>query len=232
MRAADLDDFVPLGRFDFERVGQALERRNQLAVNRQRHGHMDRRGEHVVGALTHVHVVVRMDRLFLGEAISTQELDGPIRDHFVGVHVARSARAGLKHIDRELLVELSIGHFTRRGEQGLDPRGIEPILAGLGELAQVAIGNGGGVFHEAERMDQPRGQRPARDWKVFDGSLGGRSVVGSGRHGDIAHRVVFDAKFALHRESRKKEIRLAPRARRRGPRGRRRQCVWDRFRRV
>ena len=64
VRAADLDDLVPL-----LRPSRPARRANRCSagirslLDRQGDGHVDRRGENVVGALPHVDVVVGMDRL-------------------------------------------------------------------------------------------------------------------------------------------------------------------------
>ena len=65
-------------------------------------------------------MVVGMDRLLRGEAVAAGQLDGPIADDLVGVHVARRAGAGLIDVDRELVVELAVGDFAGGGEQGVD----------------------------------------------------------------------------------------------------------------
>ena len=54
------------------------------------------------------------------EAVAADQLDGPVGDHLVGVHVARGARAGLKDVDRKLIVELAVGDFAAGGQQRLD----------------------------------------------------------------------------------------------------------------
>ena len=96
MRAARLHDVVELGGLALERSGKELERGQQLArqLRKRRQVHGGR--EDVVGRLAHVHVIVRMD-------VITRER----RDHLVRVHVRARARAGLEHVDRELIVELA-----------------------------------------------------------------------------------------------------------------------------
>ena len=89
---------------------------------------MDRRGKDIVGALAHVHVVVGMDGLVGREAIAAADLDGPMGDHLVDVHVGRGAGTGLKDIDGKLPVEASValaiavevGHLAAGGNKGLD----------------------------------------------------------------------------------------------------------------
>ena len=52
------------------------------------------RGVGVVGALRLVDMVVRVNRL-LGPEATSHDLDGPVGDHLVGVHVALGARTRL-----------------------------------------------------------------------------------------------------------------------------------------
>ncbi len=80
-----------------------------------RDGDVDCRREGVVGALPHVDVVVGVDRLVLGEAVAAEDLDRPVGDDFVGVHVARRPRSGLEDVDREFAVELAGGDFLGGG---------------------------------------------------------------------------------------------------------------------
>ena len=44
----------------------------------------------------------------LGSERSAEDLNRPIGDHFVGIHVRRSARTGLKDVEDKLPVELSV----------------------------------------------------------------------------------------------------------------------------
>ena len=181
--------------FSASRLAAVVQGRQQLLVDGQGHGHVDRRGKDVVGALAHVHVIVGMDGLRGGEAIAAAQLDGPIGDHLVDVHVGRGARAGLKDIHRKLVVEASVGHLAAGGNQGLDLRGRERVFARTGQFAQIAVGDGGRPFYQAEGMDQFRRHGAAGDGEVFHGPLGLGAVIGRGGQADFAHRVVFDAVF-------------------------------------
>ena len=64
-------------------------------------GDVHRGRERVVGRLAHVHVIVGMHRL-LGAQRAADQLDAPVGDHLVDVHVRLGARAGLPHVQREL----------------------------------------------------------------------------------------------------------------------------------
>ena len=66
-----------------------------------------RRGDSVVGALLHIDVVVGMDRVFAAQ-LARGQFVGPAGDHLVGIHVGRGPRTGLKNIQHELGVELSL----------------------------------------------------------------------------------------------------------------------------
>ena len=77
---------------------------------------MDRGWESIVGALPHVDVIVGMDRFVFAKAITTGHLDCAIADDFVDVHIARSARAGLKNVDGELIREFAGGDFFGCGK--------------------------------------------------------------------------------------------------------------------
>ena len=175
-------------------------------ANRPGHGHVDRGGEHVVGALAHVHVVVGMDRLVRVEAIAAGQLDRPIGNHLVDVHVGRRAGAGLVDVDRELVVELAGGHFAGSGQQGLDLLVIQRVLARAGQLAQVAIGHGGGPLDQGKGMDQLRGHGLAGNGEVLHRPLGLGPEIGLGRQADFTQRIVLDAELVHFQGSSAKAV--------------------------
>src|SRR6202034_4914868 len=69
--------------------------------------------EGIVGRLTHIDVVVRTDRILRAE-LAAQELDGPVRDYLVDVHVGLSARTGLPYVEGVILVQLARDGLVRR----------------------------------------------------------------------------------------------------------------------
>ena len=72
-----------------------------------RNGDMDCGRKSIVGALSHVDVIVRMNRFVACKAISAGYFDGTITDNLIGVHVAAGSRTGLEHVDREFRIPLA-----------------------------------------------------------------------------------------------------------------------------
>lgn len=66
---------------------------------------MHDRRECVVGRCAHVDVVVRMNRLLRAHC-AAKDLNGTVRDDFVGIHVGLRAGASLPDDEREVVDEL------------------------------------------------------------------------------------------------------------------------------
>ena len=149
-------------------------------------GHRDVHGgrEGVVGGLRHVDVVVGMDGL-LGAHDPAAELDGPVGDDLVGVHVGLRAAARLPDAQRELVVEIALGHLARRLLNEAGQR--------LVQLAEVAVDRGRGALEDPESPDQRLGHRLDADVEVVQGALGLGAPVAVGGDLDLPHAVAFDA---------------------------------------
>ena len=132
---------------------------------------------------------------FASQAVAAGQLDRPIGNHLVDVHVGRRAGTGLVDVDRELVVELARGHFAGSGQEGLDLPVIERILARAGQLAQVAVGHGGGPLDQGEGVDQFRGHGLAGNGEVLHRPLGLGPEIGLGRQADFTQSIVLDAEF-------------------------------------
>ena len=193
VRAADLEDVLPLARLLGKRPAAIVQGRQQLLADAQGHGHVDRRGKNVVGALPHVHVVVRMNGLRVGEAVAAAEFDGPIGDHLVDVHVGRGAGAGLKDIHRKLVVEASVGHLAAGGNQRLDLPERDRVLSRTSQFTQIAIYDSGCPLYQAEGMNEFRRHAAAGDGEVFHGPLRLGAIVSRGGQAYLAHRIMLDA---------------------------------------
>jgi len=189
--AADHDDVGVVGRLGGQGGAEASEGRVEPVVefadDRDVHGG----GEGVVGGLAAVHVVVGVDGGLAAEDAPGQ-LDGPVADHLVGVHVRLGARPGLEHDQREMVVEAS----------GDDLVGGPDDQAGhLGrQLPEVGVGLRCGLLQDAEGADHRASpdEGVAADVEVRDRTLGLGPPVAVGRHGDGTHRIGLEAGLALH----------------------------------
>ena len=95
---------------------------------------MNRRWKSIVGTLPHVHVIVGVDRFGFGKPIATIDFDRPVGDHFVDVHVTGRSRAGLKDVNWELVIELSIDDVLGGGEHRVDLFCAERVFAGFSQF--------------------------------------------------------------------------------------------------
>ena len=149
VRAAGLDDVGELLRLGGERPLEPVERGQQpigrLVERREVHG----RGEHVVGRLAHVDVVV-----------GVRAVAGQRRDDLVGVHVRRRARAGLEHVDRELPV-VPAGRDRVGGLR--DPLGERAV-----EQPELGVDARGGALDAPEPAQDRDRHRLARHGEVGD----------------------------------------------------------------
>ena len=163
---------------------QALERRQQLFVEEERCGDVNRRGHHIVAALAHVHVIVRMHG-------AGQRTRGERRDYFVRIHVAAGARPGLKDVHRELVV------IPARGD--LEGRCLNGRCQVSGQIADLRVGDGRGMLDEPQGANErPRHAQP-RSRKVLHGALGLGAPQSARRYFQRAHAVVLDASGCRHR---------------------------------
>ena len=167
VRPADLQNVLPGGGLLGQHFAASLQCREQSLADRHGGGHVDGRGKDVVGALAQVDVIVGVDRLLGAEAVAAGQLDGPVGDHLVGVHVAGGARAGLEDIDGELVVELSVGHFAAGGQQGVDLPVVERRSCRSRSVCPGRDWHGGRPFHQPQGVNQLGRQRLAGDGEVL-----------------------------------------------------------------
>ena len=184
MRAAGLDRVAEFGGSSAQDRAQVFERRQQTLVQQQRGGDMDRGRHHVVAALTHVHLIVRVHG-------SRQRPRRQGCDHLIGVHVAAGAGSGLKHVDGEMLVVSARGHLERRR---LDRR-----RQVQGKIAELGVGGGGGMLDETEGANEATRHAQSRGGKILQGALGLGAPQSARRHIKRAHAVALDAGGCCHR---------------------------------
>ena len=153
-------------------------------LNCFRGGNVDGRRDDVIAGLAEIDVIVGMHELTAPSP--AQQFGGTVRNHFIGVHVRRSARTGLEHIDRELIVKFP---------------STTSVAACLIASAGCCASNPSEWFTAAAaRLMRPmalitdRGIRRGTDGKVFDRARRLHSIIGVCRDGQLPHRVALDSR--------------------------------------
>ncbi len=124
-------------------------------------------------------------------ARAAENLVGAVGEHLVTVHVVAGARAGLIHIDDELIAVLAAEHLVRR----LHDRVGEPAF----EPSGLLVGQRGGALDPDHGIDE-RGQRPeSRDRKVLHGAQRLDAVERGSRNRLLAERIALDPGGGGHR---------------------------------
>ncbi|RMS18559.1 hypothetical protein ALP75_201500 [Pseudomonas syringae pv. actinidiae] len=148
VRAPGLDQLhVARGLFG-QPAGQLGNRRQQLVLDRLRGGNVHGGREAVVGALRAVDVIVGVHWRFAATALAGQFVSAA-GNHFVDVHVALRATAGLPDHQRKLRVVLTVEHlvgslFDQPGDIGR-------------QVAVAVVDACGGFLDQGQRMQH--GQR-------------------------------------------------------------------------
>jgi hypothetical protein len=156
--AADLDHVGEARGVHLEGAAQGRQRGEQPSLHLVGHGDVHHRGEHVVGGLRAVHVVVGVHRGARAEG-RPGELVGAVGDHLVGVHVRLGAAAGLPDHQGEVVVEVAGDDLV--GGAG-DERG-----AGRVEEPEGDGWPRGGLLHHPEGAQHGRREALAADAKVL-----------------------------------------------------------------
>src|SRR6266480_6394884 len=104
MCPANLDDIPEFFRLGFESAMQLFQRWDQTILQLFGRADVYRRGNYVVARLSHVDVIVRVNVLARPDWFAGK-LCRPVCDYFVRVCVRARARAGLKNVEREMVVE-------------------------------------------------------------------------------------------------------------------------------
>ncbi len=184
--AAHHDDVVVLLGLGRQLIAEPGDGRVEPLIQLGHHRDVHGGGEGVVGGLAAVDVVVGVHGR-LRAAHSPGELDGPVGDDLVGVHVGLGAGAGLEHHQREVVVEAPRDHVVGRA-------GDEFGLV-RGQLTQLGVGLGRGLLQHAEGADH--GTSPdegvAADVEVVEAALRLRAPVAVVGDLDLAHGVGFNA---------------------------------------
>ena len=99
---SDLDNMCKFPRFFIELSVEGPKSREEHSVSFQHCCHMHDGGEGVIAGLAAIDVVVGMHAL--AADLPAQQLDRPIGDHLIRVHVGLRTRTGLPDHQREVVV--------------------------------------------------------------------------------------------------------------------------------
>src|SRR6201996_3483920 len=130
---------------------------------------MDGGRNHVVTGLSHVHMVIGMDRIFQPDRLA-RDLTHAIRDHLVGVHVGAGAGTGLENVERKAAVQLSLDNLFRSLNDEACTLSVESLT--------IPIGLGGAPLDKPERANQWTTKAISADGKIEDRALGGGAIQG------------------------------------------------------
>ena len=128
VRATDLDDIVKLSALGIKSISQSFKLRQKTLIDFKDGSDVHDRRERIIGGLRSVHMIVGMD--FLRAEGATKNLNSAVADDLIGVHVRLSARARLPDDKREVIIELSFGHFV----SSLDNSVCEAFLKAIVEV--------------------------------------------------------------------------------------------------
>ena len=180
VRPADLDHVGPLLRLGADGIPQPRQRRDRLGRGHRVRGDVHRGRERVVGRLAHVHMIVGVDRLLRAERAADQ-LDAPVGDDLVDVHVRLGARPGLPDIQRELGVQLAADHLIADPLDQLPLPGRQPPGRG--------VHHRGRLLHIPVRVVHLHRHPVVADVEVLQAALGLRAPVPVRGHLHIAQAV-------------------------------------------
>ena len=173
-----------------ERLGPAgeggaepVQRRQQIREQPQR-AKPDGRGDHVVGGLGHVDVIVGLDRRVL-PAAAAEQLVGAVGEDLVAIHVVRSAGAGLIGVHDKLVPVLAGEHFIGGADDGVGELGLEPPRLLVRERRRL--------LDEHDGVHERRQRRLVGDGEVAASPLGLDAVERRLGDGQLAERVFLEA---------------------------------------
>ena len=188
LRAAHLEHVVKLLRLGLQGLREPLEL--DLGPHQQlEHRQLARRGEHIVGGLAVVDVVVGVDQGVV-PLLPAQQLDGPVGDDLVGVHVQAGARAALDGVHDERLVEPARRNLIAGPHDGVG----HPLV----QQADLQVGDGGGLLDLRDGVDLLRMYGQPGDGKVLRRPQGLDAVVDVLGDRPLPHGVVLGAVLDAH----------------------------------
>ena len=179
MRASRLDDAVVLCHEAAEGCGEEVDCGEQSVLDGDDGGDVHGGREGVVRALRHVRMVVRMENFLPCDLVAA------VRDDLVDVHIGLRAAARLPYSEREVGGELAVEDFiTCLADGG------EPLLV---QFAERVVGDGGGLFQDAECVDDLGGHLLNADGEVLEAALRLRRPVLVCGDFDLAEGIMLNA---------------------------------------
>ena len=183
MRAADLDDVPEFFRLRLERVLQFFQGWEKTIFQLFGRADVDRRGNDIVARLSHVDVIVGVNVL-AGSNRFALELSTAVCDHFIGVRVRAGSRAGLKNIERKMIVEFSLRDFLGRLH--------DQSRALCIQQTKIVIGLCGRPFDQPQRANKRPRKPVAAHRKIEYRAMRGGAMQRMRRKRHLAHRIFFD----------------------------------------
>ena len=144
--APDLDHMVEFFCF----LGKCLVKPQQFFLQdskKPERSHLPGGWDHVVGGLAAVHMIVGIHYRIVS-LLPAQDLNSPVGDHFVGVHIKRRAGAALDGVNNKILVKFPFDDLIA----GLD-NGSGPILV---QDADLTVGDGSRLLDIGQTVDDLR----------------------------------------------------------------------------
>ena len=181
LSAPHLQHVVKLLRLALQSLAQPLQL--DLSPHQQlEHRHLPCRGEHVVGGLAAVDMVVGVDQAVV-PLLAPQQLNGPVGDDLVGVHVQAGARAPLDGVHNEGVVELAVHNLPA----GVD-NGVGHLLV---QKPNLIVGDGRGHLDLRNGVDDLRVHGQPRNVKVLRRPQGLHPIVDVLGHRPLPHQIVL-----------------------------------------
>jgi len=131
-------------------------------------------------------VIVRVNRLPRAKRAS-KPFVGAIGDDLIRVRIGRRARARLKDVDDEVLVEATFFDILARL---LDRVG----QAGL-QHTELCVHDGRGPFDLGQGANEPPRQPQIADGEILPGPLRAGAVIGRLRDAHLAHGIALDSRL-------------------------------------
>ena len=160
----------------------------QVRVHRLRSSNVHGSREAIVGTLRAIDMIVGVYWRFAAAAFAGQFVGAP-GDHFVDVHVALRAAAGLPDDQRELVVVLATQHFVG---------GLFDQPGDVGRQVAVAVVDAcRGLLDQRQGVQHRDGHALLANGEVDQRALGLRTPVGAFRNFDRAQAVCLDTAHSV-----------------------------------